>query len=196
VNQHPPAPIQTQGRFARRLRHGLLEVIHTLLMVIAIYTLVNLALPRYKVEGRSMQPVFDGLGDERVIVNRFEYFVNEPERGDIIVLHNPQNHTEFFIKRLIGLPNETITMQAGQVFINGEALAEPYIADLCHAGRCEDREWILGEDQYFVLGDNRNASHDSVAFGPVDRSLLIGRAWIHYWPPENWKFFQHYKYSR
>lgn len=178
--------------------HGVMravrETIHTLLMVIAIYTLVNLAIPRYAVEGRSMQPSFNGEGDERVIVNRLEYLLRDPERGDIIVLNNP-NGNDHYIKRIIGLPGDHLQMIEGKIYINDQPLEEPYIKELCSKSHCREQDWHLGPTQYFVLGDNRNNSHDSGVFGPIDRSKIIGRAWIRYWPPEEWNIFSHYDYA-
>jgi signal peptidase I len=171
------------------------ETAQTALLALALYTLINLALPRYMVEGRSMQPVFSGIGNERVLVNRLEYYLNDPERGDIVVLHNPTNHAEYYIKRLIGLPGESVQLKDGQVYIDGRALDEPYIAELCQRSRCHDQTWRLEPDQYFVLGDNRNNSYDSASFGPISRDLIIGRAWINYWPPQEWQLFEHFTYQ-
>lgn len=169
------------------------EVVETLLLIIAIYTLVNLATSRYVVEGHSMLPNFQG--DEYLIVNRFEYMFDDPERGDIVIFHYPEDPSRDFIKRVIGLPGDYIRMENGQVFVNNVPLDEPYVLDLCHSSNCRFREWTLGEDQYFVLGDNRNSSQDSTRFGPVDRSLIVGRAWIKYWPPSEWQIIEHHDYE-
>lgn len=166
----------------------------TLLLIIAIYTLVNLATARFVVEGQSMYPSFEG--EEYLIVSRFEYLLSDPQRGDIVVFHYPENPERDFIKRVVGLPGETITMQNGQVFINGVPLDEsPYISELCNSSNCRDREWVLGEDEFIVLGDNRNASQDSTRFGAINRSHIIGRAWIRYWPPEDWGIINHHQYG-
>ena len=188
VDERPQLP----GRgTARRV---MIELVQTVLMVIGIYTVVNLAIPRYAVEGKSMQPSFNGEGSERVIVSRLDYVLSDPKRGDIIVLNNPQGEDRY-IKRIVGLPGEIVTMEDGQVYINGTILEEPYIMELCNRSRCNDREWLLGEDEYFVLGDNRNNCHDSVAFGAIPRSLIVGRAWIRYWPPSEWAIFEHHNYG-
>lgn len=178
----------------RSLGRYLFEFVRTLLLVLAIYTFVNLAIPRYAVAGESMQPIFDGSGQERVIVSRIDYILGDPQRGDIVVIDNPDNGDVPYIKRIIGLPGERVHMENGLVFINDSALDEPYVAELCSRSNCTDRDWVLGADQYFVLGDNRNASRDSVAFGPIERSTIIGRAWIRYWPPEGWGIFEHFDY--
>jgi len=169
------------------------EVVETALLIAAIYTLVNLATSRYVVEGLSMYPSFEG--NEYLIVNRFEYMFREPERGDIVIFHYPNNPERDFIKRIIGLPGETVAMENGQVFINDVPVDEPYVNDLCTASNCRYREWILGEDEFFVLGDNRNSSQDSANFGPVNRSFMVGRAWVKYWPPSEWEIIEHHTYG-
>jgi signal peptidase I len=118
----------------------------------------------------------------------------EPQRGDIIVIdHHDENIN--YIKRIIGLPGEHIHMESGQVFVNNVPLDEPYVLDLCGRHFCNDRDWYLGPDQFFVLGDNRNNSYDSVNFGPIDRSQIVGRAWIRYWPPQEWTVINHFDYQ-
>lgn len=101
---------------------------------------------------------------------------NEPERGDIVVFHYPNDPTRDFIKRIVGLPGETVRMENGRVFVNDEPIDEPYILDFCNSSSCRYDEWVVGENEYFVLGDNRNSSQDSVRFGPIDKSFVVGRA--------------------
>jgi signal peptidase I len=160
-------------------RSFLRDIRDTVLMVLVIYTLVNLLAPRYIVEGASMQPSFET--GEWIIVNRLSYLVGEPQRGDVVILDYPEPQ-EDLIKRLIGLPGETIEIHDGTVFVNGQALTEPYIKA---PPRYRD-EITLGPDEYYVLGDNRNNSRDSHAFGVVEASHFIGKAWMIYWPPEDW----------
>lgn len=175
-------------------RRGFLrEALETILLIAAIYTLVNLATSRYVVEGHSMLPTFHG--DEYLIVNRMGYMFGEPERGDIVIFHYPEDPTRDFIKRVIGLPGDYIRMENGVVFVNNIPLDEPYVLDLCNSANCRYREWYVGENEYFVLGDNRNSSQDSTRFGPVDKSFIVGRAWIKYWPPSEWQIIQHHTYG-
>lgn len=184
----PDSPRPQLGRrsFAR-------ELLETVLLIMAIYTLVNLATARFVVEGRSMLPSFEG--DEYLIVSRFDYILDEPQRGDIVVFHYPQNPERDFIKRVIGLPGEKVSMTNGQVFINDVPINEPYVLDLCSSSNCSNQEWVLGQDEYFVLGDNRNASQDSSRFGPIHRKYIVGRAWIQYWPPSRWRIINHHEYG-
>ncbi len=157
------------------------DVRETVLMVVAIYTFVNLVAPRYIVEGRSMQPNFET--GEWIIVSRLPYLLGQPQRGDVVILDFPEPQ-EDLIKRLIGKPGETIAIHDGLVFVDGVPLHEPYINELPRY----NNEWTLGPDEYFVLGDNRNNSRDSHVFGPITMDRIIGKAWIIYWPPPNWGF--------
>lgn len=157
------------------------DVIEILLLIVTIYTLVNLATARAVVEGASMQPNF--YTGQLVIVNRFAYYFNNPQRGDVVVLHDPEDPSQDFIKRVVGLPGEVVQIKEGRVYINGTLIDEPYIPRFCTSG-C-DGTWTLDSEHYFVLGDNRPNSHDSHSFGPLDRKLIVGKAWIRYWPPQD-----------
>ncbi len=181
--EEPPLP-----RPPIRSRSLLRDVWDTILMVVVIYTLVNLLAPRYIVQGASMEPNFET--GEWIIVNRLPYLLGQPERGDVVILDFPDPQ-EDLIKRLIGLPGETVAIHDGLVYIDGEPLDEPYI----NAPPRYNGEWTLGPDEYFVLGDNRNNSRDSHHFGPVTRDQIIGKAWVIYWPPEAWGLIPHYSYD-
>jgi signal peptidase I len=187
-------PLRSVARPTLESKGGLLkEAIETLLLVIAIYTIVNLSTARFVVEGRSMEPNF--FTDEFIIVSRLAYVVGEPERGDVIVFHYDEESGRDFIKRIIGLPGDHIQMKEGKVYVNGVVLNEPYVERLCSTVTCRDREWYVPEGQYFVLGDNRNSSQDSHDFGPINKDQIVGRAWIRYWPPSSWGFIPHHDYD-
>ena len=168
------------------------ETCKTMLLVVSLYCLVNLATARFVVEGASMSPNF--YTDQFIIVNRLAYMFGTPARGDVVVFHNPEDPSHDFIKRLIGLPGETVRINGGRISIDGKPVEEPYVAALCQDKRC-DGQWTLDANHYFVLGDNRSHSHDSHSFGPLDQSLIIGLAWIRYWPPEDWGVITHYNYG-
>ena len=161
----------------------------TVVMVIAIYTLVNLVAPRYIVEGSSMQPNFET--GEWIIVNRLPYLSGQPQRGDVVVLDFPEPQ-EDLIKRVVGLPGETIEIHDGLVFVDGVPLDEPYINS---PPRYTKQPVTLGADEYYVLGDNRNNSRDSHAFGPVTEDHIVGQAWLIYWPPPDWGAVFHPGYT-
>ena len=151
----------------------------------------------YKIPSASMEPTLhcgkpaDGCRSrvsDRVIANRIVYRFHAPERGDIIVFHAPArvkaacNASGAFVKRIVGLPGEQVSMQDGHVLINGVRLREPYLAP-AYRGR-ESGEWPRSpRGGYFVLGDNRAMSCDSRRWGVVPRESIIGRADIRYWPP-------------
>lgn len=172
-------------------QRALRELLHTLIIIAGLYTFMNLALPQYMVEGGSMQPSFRGDGTERVFISRLDYMLGSPDRGEIVVLKNPDDPDgKLLIKRLVGLPGEHIQMLDGRVYINGKVIDEPYVNEYCDKSVCTDREWFLEDDQYLVLGDNRNNSLDSTRFGPVNRSMIVGHAIIQVWPPDEWQIFQ------
>ena len=165
------------------------DIKDTILMVVAIYTLVNLIAPRYIVEGDSMQPNFET--GEWIIVSRMDYLLGTPQRGDVVILDFPEPQ-EDLIKRVVGLPGETVAIHDDHVYIDGVPIDEPYVNALPHYTQ---EPITLGPDQFYVLGDNRNNSRDSHYFGPIDRDKIIGRAWLIYWPPPDWGFVQHYGYD-
>ena len=171
-------------------RQTLQEIGETVILIALIYTLVNLACARFVVEGPSMQPNF--ATGQYLVVSRVNYLFTEPRRGEVVVFHYPGNPQEDYIKRVIGLPGETVEIRDTQVFVDGIQLNEPYINEPCTSGNCRDNVWELGEDEYFMMGDNRNHSSDSRAFGPVKRNLIVGEALIRYWPPQDWGIIQGY----
>lgn len=181
----PFEPDPSPTRKASRLRIALREVISLVLMVVLVRLAMDTLLPRYVVDGASMEPTFST--DERVIVDRLSMLLGGPARGDVVVLDSPRQD-ELLIKRVIGLPGETLTVRAGRVYINGELLEEPYVLEFCTYPSC-DGTWELGPDEYFVLGDNRSHSLDSHTFGPVPRSAIKGVARLRYWPPDEVSLF-------
>ena len=169
------------------------DVAEVLLVILSIYTMVNLASARAIVEGSSMHPNF--ATGQLIIVNRVPYYFGAPERGDVVVLHNPRNVEEDYIKRVIGLPGDTVKIVRGAVYINGVELIEPYIAAENVCTTLCDGEWTLASDEYFVLGDNRRNSTDSHVFGPIKQTLIIGKAWVRYWPLSDAGLIPHEDYS-
>jgi signal peptidase I len=181
-----PQPALRKGRALVR------ELIETALLIAAIYAFVNLATARFVVDGNSMLPNF--TTDQFIIVSRLSYITSDPQRGDVVVFHYPLLSDRDFIKRVIGLPGETVTILEGRTYIDGKLIDEPYIENFCRAKSC-DGEWTVGPDQVFVLGDNRASSKDSQDFGPVDRKHIIGRAFVRYWPPSDWGLIQHWTFD-
>lgn len=157
---------------------------------IAVLAGITIGLIRYYlfkpfyVKGASMEPNF--YEREYLIIDELSYRFREPQRGEVVVFRYPENPKEYFLKRIIGLPGETIKISGGLVTIynaehpEGAAIDEMYLpTDMVTEG---DRTIKIGTSQYFLMGDNRSNSYDSRRFGPVDRGLIVGRAWLRGWP--------------
>lgn len=153
----------------------------------------------FYVKGASMEPNF--YDKEYLIIDEISYRFHEPVRGDITVFRYPRNPEEYFIKRVIGLPGEKVQIKDGLVFIfnqehpDGIKLEEKYLpADIKTYGLSEDFT-VLSGSEYYVLGDNRNASKDSRSFGPVDKKFITGRVLLRGWPFNKINVFAAPEYS-
>jgi signal peptidase I len=158
------------------------EVTVTLLITLVLFIGLHYSAQAVPLDGPSMQP---GLHtDERVLVNSLAYSFHGPERGDIIVFHPPSAPSERYIKRVIGLPGDTITLTPDTVAVDGDVLQEPYItsAPFGETENPEAQTIKLGTNQYFVMGDNRTNSQDSRFFGPITAAAIIGQAEFVVWP--------------
>ncbi|MBN1681034.1 MAG: signal peptidase I [Anaerolineae bacterium] len=178
----PDDEFYDEGKPSITWRGALREIIQLVLIVVLVRVGMDTFMPRYIVDGASMQPNFHT--SERVIVDRITMLLSGPSRGDVIVLESPRSDDDLLIKRVIGLPNETVVIRDGRVYIDGYLLDEPYVMEYCQYQSCNG-EWELGPDEYFVLGDNRSHSLDSHSFGPVNESLIKGIARVRYWPPQD-----------
>lgn len=163
------------------------EIIETLLLTFFIFWLVNGLIGRYRIDGNSMNPTL--LNGEYLLISNFAYTLDEPERGDIIVFRHPRSDLNL-IKRVIGLPGDTVDIQNGEVRVNGTVLQEPYIA----AAPTYNSSWIVPDDEFFVLGDNRNNSSDSHAWGFLPEDQILGKALLVYWPPQDWIMVPHHDF--
>lgn len=174
-----------------RIGSALGELAETILFTILIYLLVrSFLLENYRVVGHSMDPT---LEDEQfLVVNKLSYRLHEPQRGDIIVIHDPHNSGRKLIKRVIGLPGEVLEIKSGLVYINEQPLDEPYIRGPI---RYTQAPIPIPNDHYFVLGDNRNNSSDSHSWGTLAREKIVGKAWLSYWPPRLWGIIAHVAYE-
>ena len=195
----PMRPNHSLGGWTRLLKY--------LFRVPLTYRLANLVTAvRFVVKGDSMAPSFSR--EQYILVSRLAYLWQGPNRGDVVVLKHPKRRSRNYIKRIIGLPGETILVRGASAYINGTLLREPYLngkmgsedpsgpanVSSQYSGSTRDlekdsgpvREWSLDEEQYFVMGDNRANSDDSRSLGPLDRELIVGRAWARYWPRSAW----------
>lgn len=169
------------------LKRMLLDILETLILAVVLYFGINAVSVRVRVDGFSMNPTLqDG---EYILVNRLAYKIGHPVRGDIVVFSFPMDPKQDLIKRVIGLPGESISVQDGKVMINGVPLEEPYIA----APPIYNGTWEVPKGQLFVLGDNRNESKDSHEWGLLPIENVVGRAVLIYWPPPEWQVIDHAK---
>ena len=155
-----------------------------------MFFLANLISARkYVVVGDSME--WSLSRNRRILVSKLFYRFNKPSRGNIVLVRDPEEPTRELIKRVVGLPGETIDIKSGEVFIDGCSLDEPYILQLDYGLNVPAKSWLLTEDEYLVLGDNRDQSRDSRTFGPVSCELIVGKAWLCCWPPKSWGILIH-----
>ncbi len=132
-----------------------------------------------RVEGTSMLPRLED--SDRLFINKFVYHVAAIERGDVVVFHYPRDPEKSYIKRVIGLPGDEIRIDHGRVWLNGKYLRETYVPAMYRDGRSM-AQITVPTDCYFMMGDHRSISSDSRDFGPVERSLIYGKAIFIYWP--------------
>ena len=170
----------TAGRVAPRGAPVLAVWLRDLIISLAIsaFIIVFLYQP-VKVEGTSMMPSLDD--QERIFVNKFVYRWEPIERGDIVVFRYPRDPSKSYIKRVIGVPGDRIRIDAGQLFVNNEAVEEDYVP-AAYADERSYSEIVVPPRSYFVLGDHRSMSNDSRDFGPVREGYIFGKAVFGYWP--------------
>ncbi len=190
-NETPPAPEAAPA--SQEWKQFLREILETVGLAVILFLVINLISARVRVEGFSMIPTLDN--GEYVLISRLSYKLGDYQRGDIIVFRPPMypdapfwqrlfglpgfdDHYEDYIKRIIGLPGETVRIANGTVYINDVPLIESYIA----APPDYSNEWVVPAGQLFVLGDNRNNSADSHAWGFLPVENILGKALVVYWP--------------
>lgn len=178
------APVaKTRGRFFDEAW----EILRVLLISLAIVAPIRYFIVQpFVVRGASMEPNF--TNSEYLVVDEVSYRFRAPLRGEVIIFRYPNDTRQFFIKRIIGLPGEKVAIVKGRVHISNAAypegftLEEPYLDDT--VATRPDMEVTLGEEEYFMLGDNRGGSSDSRFWGPLARTLIVGKAVFSAWPPE------------
>jgi signal peptidase I len=165
------------------------ELLKFALIAIVVVVPIRLYVAQpFIVSGASMSPTFEN--GEYLIVDELSYHLGEPKRLEVVIFRYPRNPSEFFIKRIIGLPGERVVISGGTITITTAAgaeleLAEPYVQNTGNGGRVDV---VLGEDEYFVLGDNRPESSDSRVWGKLPRENIVGRAFVRLLPISNIQF--------
>lgn len=176
-----PAPRAASTEWKRIL----VDLLETVVLAFVLFLIINAVSARVRVDGLSMLPTLkDG---EFVLVSRLAYRVGEPTRGDIVVFRSTTQLDLDLIKRVIGVPGDQIRVADGRVSVNGVALNEPYI----NAKPRYTGDWSVPEGYLFVLGDNRNDSSDSHAWGLLPIKNVIGKGMLIYWPPPDWAMIDH-----
>ena len=172
----------------RAFRMDLKAWIRDILLSLSLATVVIVFLCQpVKVEGTSMLPE---LADkQRIFVNKFLYRIDDIQRGDVIVFKLPEDLSRSYIKRVVGLPGETVEIRKGTVSVDGRPLVEPYVPPQ-YRDRSTESPVTVPDGQYYVLGDHRNTSNDSRTWGTVDESFITGKAVFAYWPPERFGIVQ------
>jgi signal peptidase I len=201
--------LRPDAKPARRGFGCLLEIVETLVLTLVIYLLIhNFIAQPFEVKQDSMFPTIQE--NEYVLIDKLSPRFDDYGRGDIVVFQPPAGYEQDgipFIKRVIGLPGDTVSLQNGRVFVTPEggspvALDEPYVVEIngeraTTLPRDAERTdgWTVPAGEYFVMGDNRPQSQDSRFFGPIERDSIIGRAWLRYFPLDRSGFMDHPAYE-
>jgi len=174
-------------RIVRGIVHFFLDFLETIVVALSIFVVVYLFIVQpHEVKGSSMEPNFHN--NEYILTDKFSYKFSQPQRGDVVIFKAPNNPDIDYIKRVIALPADRVKIERGRVFVNGDQLAESYLSDATQlfsgSSMSEGEEIAVPQDHLFVLGDNRPHSSDSREFGPIPKRLIIGKAFLRYWPPQ------------
>lgn len=181
------------------LRRSFRDTAETIIAAVLIFVALQATTQSFEIDGRSMFPTLED--EQRLLVNRFVYarspvslmgddgyLFHRPQRGDIIVFHPPTNSSTDFVKRVIGVPGDTVDIRDNEVFVNG--VRSTYVTGaVTHERQFFEYPIEIPENEFFVLGDNRGASNDSRNFGYVHAEDIVGRAWFLYWPMRNFSVF-------
>lgn len=193
----PSAPQEPQGQSALvNIGLFLLELIKIALLAgLTIWLVRYFLFKPFYVKGQSMEPNF--YEKEYLIIDELSYRLRAPERGEVVVIKAPVAEKDFYLKRIVGLPGERVKVEDNKVIIynqefpQGKVIEENYLTETTPGSISV----TLSPTQYFVLGDNRNASFDSRSFGPIEKDTIIGRTWIRGWPPTRAAIFSTPKYN-
>jgi signal peptidase I len=177
-----------QSAAGRRWKGAMREFLETAILALVIFLAVRTFVMNYRVIGHSMQPTIEE--GQFLLIDKLFYDLGESRRGDVVVLHPPDMPGQIYIKRVVGIPGDTVEIRDGQLYINEQAVVEPWTTRPYPTSN-----WgpgMVGSDELMVLGDNRPGSRDSRYFGMLPKEKVIGRAFLCYWPPEKWNTYPQY----
>ena len=155
--------------------------------VLFCFFLITFVAQAFRVQGTSMLPLLHD--SERIIVNKFVYRFHDIQRGDVVVFWFPREPTVSFIKRVVGLPGDTVELRAGALYVNGQLVEEPYVQPKFRDNESHDPVTV-SKGYYYVLGDHRNSSNDSRNWGEVPEKYIYGKAFLRFWPLSKSGFIQ------
>ena len=177
------------------------ELLEAVVLALIVFMVIQTSIRNFKVDGSSMNPTLES--NQYLMVNKLVYFqldmvrlsrivpfwkvdrpdhrfaVHPPRRGEVVVFHFPNDTRKDFVKRVIGLPGDTVAIRQGKVFVNDSFQEEPYVT---RTDTSSMQPMRLRAKEYFVMGDNRRSSNDSRSWGPVPEGLILGKVWFVYWP--------------
>ena len=185
---------EEHGKRGKAVRESVSFILYLIVIVVLTFLMIRYVGQRTRVDGSSMENTL--TNGDNLIVDKISYRFHEPERFDIIVFPFQYQANTYYIKRIIGLPGETVQiMEDGSIYINGEKMEESYGREVIQPetiGRAAE-PIVLGEDEYFVMGDNRNNSSDSRTdiVGNIKREDIIGKAWLRIWPLSDFGVLKH-----
>ena len=163
--------------------HLLREIVELIAIAVVLFVVIHFTMQAYQVNDDSMQNTLHN--GQNVLVNRVSYLFHTPARGDVIVLRDPTDTGHTLLRRVIGLPGDTVTVDSTTITVNGVQLNEPYVSQKFNPGASVVK---VPPGSYFVLPDNRLVSADSRYFGAISGNLIIGKAVMVYWPLNQWRW--------
>lgn len=183
---------QERDKRGKAVRESVSFILYLIVIVVLTFLMIRYVGQRTRVDGSSMENTL--TNGDNLIVDKISYRFHEPERFDIIVFPYQYKEDTYFIKRIIGMPGETVQItDKGEILINGEELVESYGREVIKDPGLASDPITLGEDEYFVMGDNRNYSKDSrfLDVGNIKRADIIGKAWLRIYPFDKIGFIRH-----
>ncbi|MFN3188471.1 MAG: signal peptidase I [Candidatus Paceibacteria bacterium] len=170
--------------------HPLMEILRFSLIALLIVVPIRMFIAQpFIVSGASMEETFHS--GEYLIVDQASYYFQSPKRGDVVIFRYPRDPSKFFIKRVIGIPGDTVTITDNTVHISNEEFPEGYVLEESYITSMHQRTTIteeLGAGEYFVMGDNRDQSSDSRAWGVLEEDKIVGRALLRLFPPQSFEY--------